>query len=84
MVWVSAQRLAIIENEIAASIAPEICIEIMSASNTIEEMKLKLNLYLEAKAQEVWLCDEKGKIRFYNRQGELEKSLLFTLFPQMI
>ncbi len=84
VVWVSDERLAIIENETSASIAPEICIEIISASNTIEEMKLKQNLYLEAKAKEVWLCDEKGNIRFYNQEGELDKSLLVPQFPQKI
>ncbi|MBR8828616.1 MAG: Uma2 family endonuclease [Gomphosphaeria aponina SAG 52.96 = DSM 107014] len=84
VVWVSDARLDIIEDEDAASIAPEICIEIKSASNTIKEMEEKKDLYLAAKAEEVWLCDQTGKIRFYNQQGELEKSLLVPNFPPQI
>ena len=35
VVWASDERLNIIEDEDAASIAPEICLEIKSASNTL-------------------------------------------------
>ncbi|WP_013322363.1 Uma2 family endonuclease [Gloeothece verrucosa] len=84
VVWASDERLKIIENEIAASIAPEICIEVISASNTLEEMQIKINLYLEAKAEEVWLCNENGIMKFYNQQGELEQSLLAPNFPKQI
>jgi Uma2 family endonuclease len=84
VVWASDERLNIIEDEDAASIAPEICVEIKSASNTLEEMAVKKDLYLEAKAEEVWLCDQKGKITFYNQQGQLDKSLLVPDFPKQI
>lgn len=84
VVWISQQRLTIIENEIAASIAPEICIEIISASNSLEEMESKKRLYLEAQAIEVWFCDEEGYINFANQQGKLEQSLLLPKFPQKI
>ncbi len=82
--WASEQRLDVIEDEIAASIAPEICVEVKSASNTLEEMLEKKDLYLGAKAEEVWLCDAKGRISFYNQQGKLSKSLLVPDFPEQI
>lgn len=47
-------------------------------------MEFKKQLYLEAQAIEVWLCNEQGEIRFYNQQGELENSLLVPDFPQQI
>jgi len=84
VVWVSDARADIILDEDVASIAPEICVEIKSASNTIKEMEEKKDLYLAAEAEEVWLCDEEGKIRFYNQQGELKNSLLVPNFPQQI
>lgn len=84
VVWCSEERFKIIEDEVSASIAPEICIEVKSSSNKLEEMEDKKNLYLEAKAIEFWLCNEQGEIKFYNQQGELEKSLLVPDFPKQI
>ena len=84
VVWCSDTRFDQIQDEISASIAPEICIEVKSTGNTIDEMEFKKQLYLEAQAIEVWLCNEQGEIRFYNQQGELENSLLVPEFPQQI
>lgn len=84
VVWCSAERFNQIENEVSASIAPEICVEVKSSSNTGEEMNFKRKLYLEAQASEVWLCNEQGKISFYNQDGQLGKSLLVPDFPTEI
>ncbi len=84
VVWVSDERLDVIEEETAASIAPEICVEVKSASNTLEEMLIKKELYLGAGAVEVWLCDKSGAMSFYNRQGQLDASLLAPDFPNLI
>lgn len=84
VVWCSDERFTQIEDEISASIAPEICIEVRSSSNTSDEMEFKKQLYLEAQAIEVWLCNEQGQMKFYNAQGELEQSLLVSQFPKEI
>ncbi|MCL1465187.1 Uma2 family endonuclease [Argonema galeatum] len=84
VVWCSDERLDVILEETAASIAPEICVEVKSASNTLEEMLEKKDLYFAAGAEEVWVCDAQGKMRFYNPQGELSKSLLVPEFPEQI
>ncbi|MEB3160720.1 MAG: Uma2 family endonuclease, partial [Synechocystis sp.] len=78
----SAERFNRIEDEVSASIAPEICVEVKSSSNT--SVSFKCQLYLEAQASEVWLCNEQGKISFYNQSGPLEKSLLVPDFPAQI
>ena len=52
------------------SAAPEICIEIVSPSNSDEEMRQKIKAYLAAGAQEVWLVSEEGAIRYFNRIAE--------------
>ena len=44
----------------------------------------KKDLYFAAKAEEVWLCDGEGRIRFYNQQGELKQSFLVPDFPKQI
>ena len=84
VVWASDERIEQIENEETASIAPEICIEIKSASNTKEEMNIKKDLYLEAGAKEFWVCDQNENISFFNQDGALSQSLLVPDFPHQI
>jgi len=84
VVWCSSDRFAQIEAEVAASIAPEICIEVKSAGNTEEEMLWKRELYLAAGALEFWVCDDQGGVTFYDRSGALTRSLLVPNFPQQI
>jgi Uma2 family endonuclease len=60
--------------EICASSAPEICIEIISPSNSMIEMSEKITLFLESGAIEVWLVDEQGTISFFNEGGQQQKS----------
>ena len=84
VVWCSEERFDQIQDEVSASIAPEICIEVKSIGNTLEEMEFKKKLYFEAQAMEVWICHEQGEITFYNEQNELTQSLLVPHFPQQI
>ncbi|MEI2772349.1 MAG: Uma2 family endonuclease [Candidatus Competibacter sp.] len=64
--------------------APEILVEIVSPSNTIEEMNLKKELYFACGAQEFWLCDASGNLRFFDRESELAASRLTPRFPASI
>lgn len=84
VVWCSDKRFDKIQDEVSASIAPEICVEVKSTGNTFEEMEFKKKLYLEAQCLEVWLCNEQGLMKFYHEQGELEQSLLVPDFPHKI
>jgi len=84
VVWVSDTRADIILEEDAASIAPEICVEVKSASNTLKEMLEKKDLYLDAGAEEVWICDKKGELYFYNSQGKIDHSVRVPDFPKQI
>jgi Uma2 family endonuclease len=82
--WVFKKRLKIIRHEIQCSIAPEICIEVLSTSNSKKEMQIKRALYFEAGAIEVWLCNQQGRLTFYNSNGKLKKSQLAPDFPKNI
>ena len=84
VVWCSDERFDQIQDEVSASIAPEICIEVKSIGNILEEMEFKKKLYFEAQAMEVWICNEQGDIIFYNEQNELTQSLLVPYFPTQI
>lgn len=63
-------------------LAPEICIEVLSGSNSDDEMRTKRGLYFEAGAREVWLCDEAGSMRFYVPDGECATSEIAPAFPK--
>jgi Uma2 family endonuclease len=84
VVWCSAERFDRIQEQVSASIAPEICIQVKSSGNTLEEMEFKEKLYFEAGAIEVWICNEQGQITFSNNRNELAQSLLVPNFPNQI
>jgi Uma2 family endonuclease len=82
--WMSLDFLRAHLGEEAFLSAPEICIEVLSPSNTVSEMTQKRKLYLERGALEVWTCDLKGKVQFFDADGELEQSVLAPKFPKLI
>jgi Uma2 family endonuclease len=84
VVWCSAARFDLIQEQISASIAPEICIEVKSTGNTLDEMEFKKKLYFAAQALEVWICNEQGEMAFFDQQSELAQSLLVPDFPKRI
>ncbi|MFT5468071.1 MAG: Uma2 family endonuclease [Verrucomicrobiales bacterium] len=61
--------------------APEICIEVLSPSNTTEEMRVKRNLYFEQGAIEFWICDQNAVLTFFDKNGQLDSSRLIPDFP---
>ncbi|MFZ4790582.1 MAG: Uma2 family endonuclease [Candidatus Competibacteraceae bacterium] len=79
--WASPERLAIIWSEIECSIAPELCVEVLSSTNTGKEMRTKQQLYFENGALEVWTCDADGNMVFFSPTGPLAQSALFPDFP---
>ena len=85
--WASDGRLAEMkETGDPTTLAPEICIEVVpesndwSGSNDWEEMEEKRKLYREAGAEEVWVVDGEGDVRFFADE-ELEESRLAEGFP---
>ncbi len=69
VVWCSTSFLKNHGFETPYSKAPELCIEVISPSNTTVEITDKIELYLEAGAQEVWIISEEGSIQFYDNSG---------------
>ncbi|MDQ7075231.1 MAG: Uma2 family endonuclease [Gammaproteobacteria bacterium] len=69
--WLSDVFVAKYGFETPYEVAPEICVEIVSPSNSKEEMQEKIRLYLNQGAKEVWLCNQVGKLSYYAHSGEL-------------
>ena len=82
--WYSAVRFAEIQGQVVFERAPEICVEVLSPSNTTWQMNEKKQLYFEAGAEEVWFCRVDGKFEFYHRESPSElkpQSALCPNFP---
>jgi Uma2 family endonuclease len=81
-VWISDERLARqLGPSDVASIAPEICIEVISPSNKRGEIEEKKSLYFERGALECWTCDRKGRMAFFKKSGPIARSELCPDFP---
>jgi Uma2 family endonuclease len=73
--WASGQFMSLHANEDPLVTAPEICIEVVSPSNSVKEMQEKRDAYLATGAHEVWIVYPKSKRReFHGGQGLLERS----------
>jgi Uma2 family endonuclease len=86
VVWLTQeqyQRL-LAEPKLPLKPAPPICVEIISPSNTAAAPDEKRALYFATGASEVWLCERKGRLRFFDASGEIEKSRLVPAFPRQI
>jgi Uma2 family endonuclease len=64
--------------------APEVCIEILSPSNTEMEMDEKKELYFARGTKEFWICDEEGNIKYYKNTGMINRSNIISDFPSKI
>jgi Uma2 family endonuclease len=82
--WASEERFQQIKDETECSIAPEICVDVLSLRNTDDEIEEKRALYFDRGAQEVWICKADGDIHFYTAAGRIEQSILVPGFPQHV
>ena len=85
VVWMSEARAK--EQRADAEVvstAPEICVEVLSDSNTPAEIAEKRVLYLACGAEEVWTCEVDGRMRFFDRAGEMKSSRRVPAFPWRI
>lgn len=78
------ERWAVVRNDFDVSISPEIAVEILSYSNSTEEILGKKDLYFAAGSLEFWICDLEGNMSFYDHSGKLEKSKMAPDFPKFI
>lgn len=85
--WCSPQRYEEVGEQVIFEIAPEICIEVLSPSNTAAEMDAKRQLYFAAGAIECWICDLEGRMTYYDRQEPstpMPQSNICPSFPATI
>lgn len=74
VVWCSKAFINLYGYQTPYPKAPEICVEIVSPSNSREEMVNKAQLYLQTGAEEVWVVWENGIVDYYGKTGRIENS----------
>lgn len=82
--WMSAAFLSANKGQSSFKVAPEICVEVKSPSNSMGELMEKKDLYFKAGAQEVWIREASGRMLFFNADGPLERSTLCPAFPRKV
>ena len=84
VIWTSSERREEMEaTGDPTTLAPELCVEVMSDTNTEEEMQQKRSLYLQAGAEEVWTVDREGHVRFFGAT-ERKRSSLAPDYPRQV
>ena len=84
VIWAPHEFIRRYFDTFALPVAPPICVEVLSTSNSPGEIGQKRTLYFESGAQEVWICGVDGKMAFYAPEGSLERSALCPEFPAQI
>ena len=84
--WASPECMRELGNRVCFPKSPEICVEVLSPSNTEAEIREKMALYFDAGAREVWLCAESGAVSFSGPGSvqPLSASQLCPQFPKQI
>ena len=73
--WASDDFLRAHMDKIALERAPEVCIEVVSPSNSRMELNEKRDAYLASGAKEVWIVYPKSKrCEFFGAHGKIERS----------
>jgi Uma2 family endonuclease len=73
--WASEAFVRTHAGEVALQQAPELCIEVVSPSNSRKKLTEKRDAYLASGAREVWVIYPKSKRReIYGPEGRMEHS----------
>ena len=73
--WASTAFVAAHGGETPLTRAPELCIEVVSPSNSVKELQEKIAAYLAAGADEVWIVYPKSKrCEFFGKDGAISRS----------
>lgn len=75
LAWASSSFMSVHELETPLTRAPELCLEVVSPTNSVKELREKIAAFLECGALEVWIVYPQSKrIEFYGPEGSLPRS----------
>ena len=76
VVWMSAEHWVQSKGQTPLLTAPDICVEVLSAGNTRQEIAMKSGAYLRAGAKEVIVVGLRGEVEFLGSEGKRSISAL--------
>jgi len=80
--WASPERMRELGDQVCFPHAPEICVEVLSPRNTKAEIHEKIELYFDAGALEVWVCNVNREMSFFKASKQpVGASSLCSHFP---
>ena len=84
--WASPERMRELGRQACFPTAPEICVEVLSPSNSEAEIDEKRALYFDSGAREVWLCSQDGSMSFFTPREPrpLRASKICPRFPKHV
>lgn len=80
--WASAEFIAEFAYATPYPKAPEICVEIVSPSNSKLEISEKVDLYLAKGAKEVWVVYLDNRLEIFSHVGLVEQSIFLGDFKK--
>lgn len=81
--WASLEYMKAHADASPLPIAPELCVEVLSDSNTDAEMAAKRGAYFAAGASEVWLVTETSEVQVYTTEGLQAQSSIVGEVPKI-
>lgn len=76
VVWMPGERWLACKGQSPLEIVPDVCVEVLSPSNTRAEIEMKIGAYLRGGAREVVVVGLKGEIEIFGPQGKRGASAL--------
>lgn len=76
VVWMPGDRWAACKGQSPLEVVPDVCVEVLSPSNTRQEIEMKVGAYLRGGAREVFVVGLKGEIEIFGPRGKLDASAL--------
>jgi Uma2 family endonuclease len=74
VVWMTSMRWRECKGQTPLQVVPDVCVEVLSPSNTREEITMKVGAYLRGGAREVIVVGLKGEVELFGPDGKRESS----------
>jgi Uma2 family endonuclease len=82
VVWASPEFMQLHGTESEFCAGPDLCVEVLSPTNTPAEIDEKIAAYLAAGAREVWVVGTEGVPEIHTIDGQVATSILGFRLPQ--